>query len=85
MYSLIGVRSRVRALDALLLLETITLPPPPRDLEEVSVVWTGAALSKPAQAFVKESFFSWTSTRAGFLKYNSGRDPHTGVECRVYL
>ena len=33
----------------------------------------------------QEYFFFWTSTCAGFLKHNCGRNPQTGVECMGYL
>ena len=71
-----------RALAALLLLETITLPPPETP-EEVSLVWVGVTLSELNRQGQGKNSFSWTSTCAGFLKHNSGRNPQTGLQCMV--
>ena len=67
-----------RALAALLLFEAITLP-----LEKVSLVWVGVTLSNPERQAQKKLF--WTLTCAGYLKHNSGRNPHTEVQFMVYL
>ena len=84
MYSQIAVQSHVCALAALLLLKSHNTTPP-RDLEEVSFVRAGTALSKPAQTFAREKTLPWTLTCAGFVKHNSVRKQQTGIECRVYL
>ena len=62
-----------RALAALLLFEAITLPPP-RDLDEVSLLWVGVTLSNLKGRPRKKNLdlaICW------LLKHNSGRNPHT--------
>ena len=72
-----------RALAALLLLETITLPPlrPRRVLTGLG----GRHTVEPEQTGPGEKHIFWTSTCAGFLKHNTGRHPQTGLQCMVYL
>ena len=45
----------------------------------------GVRLSKLNGQGRRQKKIFWTSTCAGFLKHNSGRNPETGIQCMVYL
>ena len=57
---------------------------PPLRPKEVSLIWLGAALLKTGQKIGRKNIFL-TSTCAGFLKHNSGRDQQTWVDRREHL